>query len=131
MSMSGFLDFLTAEPFSGCGYDPEQIEKLIKDDAEALTLYRKAVTAPAHRPPSSTEIVSTSKPGHGNSRAYTLARLRRDHPALYEAVQRGELSANAAAIKVDFCKKLTEYEQIVKWLPQLSDEERRQRKDLL
>lgn len=37
------------------------------------------------------------RPGTGK-RAYTLARLRRDDPETAERVERGELSANAAAV---------------------------------
>lgn len=40
----------------------------------------------------------------GNSETYTIARLRRDAPELADAVVRGELSANAAAIKAGFRK---------------------------
>jgi hypothetical protein len=40
----------------------------------------------------------------GNSRAYTLARLMRDRPDLAAQVERGELSANAAAIVAGFRK---------------------------
>ena len=36
---------------------------------------------------------------HGNSRSYTLSRLKRQAPELFERVVDGELSANAAAIK--------------------------------
>ena len=39
---------------------------------------------------------------HGTDRRSTLARLRRDRPDLAEQVERGELSANAAAIEAGF-----------------------------
>jgi hypothetical protein len=74
--------------------------------------------------------ISNSK-SSDNGNDYRTARLRRDHPALYEAVQRGELSTNAAAIEAGFRKKLTKFDQIVKWLPSLTEAERRQLKDLL
>jgi hypothetical protein len=38
----------------------------------------------------------------GNSKAYTLSRLKRESPELFAAVCDGELSANAAAIKAGF-----------------------------
>jgi hypothetical protein len=44
-----------------------------------------------------TDNVSISKPKQGTSRAYTLARLSRERPDLYERVKARELSANAAA----------------------------------
>lgn len=46
-------------------------------------MWRQAVTAPAHRPVSS-DNVTTSKPERGNSKAYTLDRLSREAPGLYE-----------------------------------------------
>lgn len=129
-----FLDFLTTKPFAGCGYNPDQVEALIKDDPETLAMWRKAV-APGQGFRSdlanfvyNVNEVKTSK---GNSRAYTLDRLSRESPGLYEAVCRGELSANRAAIKAGFRKPPNPFSQIKKLLPKLSDSERRQLKDLL
>lgn len=45
-------------------------------------------------------------PERGNTKAYTLSRLKRESPELFQAVCDGELSANAAAIKAGFRKKL-------------------------
>jgi hypothetical protein len=125
-----FLDFLTAKPQSGCGYDPAQIEKLIESDTETLGMWRKAVTAPAHvkRDDNYNVIV---KPQQGNSRAYTVDRLSREAPGLYQAVVRGELSANRAAIEAGFRKPPKPFDQIRKLLPKLTPAERLQLKDLL
>jgi len=41
----------------------------------------------------------------GNAADYTIARLRRDKPQLAARVERGELSANAAAIEAAFRRK--------------------------
>lgn len=91
--------------------------------------------AKAGRPPKgdacNADNIRISRNEHGTSRKVTEARLRRDHPALYEAVQRGELSANAAAIEAGFRKKLTPFEIACKQIPKLTDAERRQLKDLL
>lgn len=46
------------------------------------------------------------RPHHGNSRRYALARLERDHPALYARVVAGELSAHRAAILAGFRHEL-------------------------
>lgn len=48
----------------------------------------------------------------GNSRAYTLNRLRREAPELFDKVLNKELSANAAAIEAGFRKKQTPIEII-------------------
>lgn len=66
----------------------------------------------------------------GTSRAYTLDRLSREAPGLYEAVCRKELSANAAAIQAGFRKRPAPFEQIKKLLPKLTPDERRKLKAL-
>jgi hypothetical protein len=47
--------------------------------------------------------ITSSK--RGTALKYTLRRLERDHPKLFAAYKRGELSANAAAIEAGFRKK--------------------------
>jgi hypothetical protein len=42
----------------------------------------------------------------GNSQSYTLRRLAREREDLFEAFERGELTANAAAIKAGFRKRM-------------------------
>lgn len=67
---------------------------------------------------------SSGKTGDGNSRAYTLNRLKRERPDLFELVVAGELSANAAAIRAGFRKKLTPLEQFARLWAKASVEER-------
>jgi hypothetical protein len=69
--------------------------------------------------------------GRGTSKSYTVARLKREAPALFQAVCAGELSANAAAIEAGFRKKPTPFETIIRLLPKLSDDERDQLRELL
>lgn len=135
-----FRDFITAPPRSGCGWPLDKVEKLIKDDPETLAMWRKAVTAPKHVHAvdndniiikSLNNNIIQSKPQQGTSRAYTLDRLSREAPGLYEAVCRGEMSANKAAIEAGFRKRPQPFEQIKKLVPKLSDEERRQLRELL
>ena len=45
--------------------------------------------------------------------------------------RRLELSANAAAIEAGFRKKLSKFEQIMKWLPDLTPTEKRKLKEML
>ncbi|MGA7329685.1 MAG: hypothetical protein WBX25_35695 [Rhodomicrobium sp.] len=73
----------------------------------------------------------TIKPLRGNTRAYTLDRLFRESPGLYEAVCRGEMSANKAAIEAGFRKAPKPFEQIKKLLLALTPEERHQLKEML
>ena len=65
----------------------------------------------------------TGGKGTGTSKAYTLTRLKKNEPELFQQVVAGELSANAAAIKAGWRKKPTPLESVLKLLPKLSDEE--------
>lgn len=73
----------------------------------------------------------TIKPQRGNSRAYTVDRLSRDAPELYEAVKRREMSPYAAAIEAGFRKRPQPFDQIKKLIPKLTAAERRQLRDML
>jgi hypothetical protein len=46
------------------------------------------------------------------TRAYTLARMRRDDPELAERVEAGELSANAAAVSKGWRSRRTAYQNL-------------------
>jgi hypothetical protein len=50
---------------------------------------------PAHRPKGSNDNVITSPAEQGNSKAYTLRRLAKDNPELFEQVKAGELSTTS------------------------------------
>jgi hypothetical protein len=55
---------------------------------------------------------------------YVLARLRRDDPELAERVERGELTANAAAPLKGWRKKRTPYDDVISGLRRASEEDR-------
>jgi hypothetical protein len=57
------------------------------------------------RPPAGTKNMGNSHITGGKDTRSTIARLKRDNPDLAEQVIRGELSANAAAIKAGFRKR--------------------------
>lgn len=117
-----FLDFVKTAPLEGCGWPPEKVEVLIKDDPAVLTMWRRATTAPAHAHHDNNNMII--RPVQGTSLAYTLDRLSREKPDLYAEVVAGNMSANAAATKAGWRKKLTPFEQILKLLPKLTTEER-------
>jgi hypothetical protein len=59
----------------GAGWSgPDKVEKLLKDDVQTLAMWREATvgTQGAH-----TDNVSMND-GHGNSKGYTVSRLKRD-----------------------------------------------------
>lgn len=126
-----FLDFITSKPLAGCGWPPEKVEALIRDDAETLTLWRSATQIGAGARTDLHNNVMTVERQEGNSRSYTLSRLKRESPALFEKVVAGKLSANAAAIEAGFRKKPTPFEQIQRLIPRLTASEMGRLKRLL
>jgi hypothetical protein len=119
--------YLKEHPPNGVGIEPETVEKMIADDAEALKEYRDALVGEqgAHND----NIIMKAE--QGTSLAYTLDRLNRDHPELFAKVAAKELSAHAAAIAAGFRKKLTPFETIRKLIPKLTDDERSQLRSML
>ena len=101
-----FREFITAEPFQGLGATEEKIAALLGDDNTAVVKMRTLLKSkPGPKPVgSSTDNISRTT-GTGTRRDYTLDRLQRDSPELFDAVQRKELSANAAAIQAGFRPK--------------------------
>jgi hypothetical protein len=115
-----FIDFITAKPLAGCGWPLEKVEALIKDEPEILALWREATTGAKGRPEKPKEnaynISNNHQPvRHGTSRAYTLDRLKRERPDLFERVKAKEISANRAAILAGWRKKSTPLSNSVRY----------------
>jgi hypothetical protein len=136
-----FIDFITANPRAGCGWPPEKVEALLKNDNETLALWREAVTPELginqHTMSEGSDIITTLRgDGRGTSKSYTLDRLKRESPTLFERtlLDRKDddyLSPNAAAIEAGFRKKPTAFEQVQKLLLKLSPTEKRKLKEML
>ncbi len=95
---------ITEKPIQGWGQDPKKIEAVIRDDAEALEMFREAMKQESGtRNDLNNNIIEVTTQGTG--KAYTLSRLKRESPELFAQVVAGGLSANAAAIKAGFRKK--------------------------
>lgn len=60
----------------------------------------------------------------GNSRAYSIARLKRDRPDLADMVIAGELSANAAAVEAGFRKRDTPLDALRRAWGKATEDER-------
>ena len=115
---------ITEKPMAGWGEDPKKIEALIKDDPEVLPMFREAM-----KQPSGTRNDLRSNPTEvtqDRGKAYTLTRLQKDNPEIYEEVKAGKLSANAGAVKAGWRKTPTPMEIIRKQIPKLTQEERTQ-----
>lgn len=103
VELRNLRELITRKPIDGWGEDPKKIEAVIKDDPATLAMFREAMKAQGRR----TDFLDNVKEveaAAGNSKAYTLSRLERESPELFQAVCDGELSANAAAIKAGFRK---------------------------
>jgi hypothetical protein len=112
-----FIDFITGKPRSGCGWQPEKVEALIKDHPDVLALWREAVTEqPGRLPKNSDNVTHFEDDGRGNSKSYTLSRLKRERPDLFRRVCDREMSAYRAAIEAGFRKQPTPFEQVAKFL---------------
>jgi hypothetical protein len=104
----------------------EDLKRLFTDDAQILTLLEKADTG-QHGGDRKSEYFKSSNTTLDNpdrGKAYTLRRLEKDAPSLFQKVLNNELSANAAAIVAGFRKKPSPYDQLVKAWEKASDQER-------
>jgi hypothetical protein len=72
----------------------------------------------------SDNIIRSEKAEQGNSRAYTLNRLRHHAPELFDAVVVRKLSPNAAAVEAGFRRKPTRLETLMRTWRKASDVER-------
>lgn len=104
VELRNLSELITEKPLRGWGEDPKKVEAVIKDDPKVLAMFREAMKHPGERTDLCNNVTGVKKPT-GNSKAYTVSRLERQAPELFEAVCRGEMSANAAAIKAGFRKK--------------------------
>lgn len=105
IELASLRELITEKPIRGWGEDPKKIEAIIKDDAEALLLYREAMKlAEGTRTDLAdnvSEVVGFGRnTEHGNSRAYSLDRVVREcEPEVVGKVMSGEMSPNAALVK--------------------------------
>lgn len=123
--LNSFRELIVSEAPAGWGESTEKVEAIIRSDADALAMWRKAITP---------EIgVNQHTKGHdnvmtqqGNSRGYATARLKRERPDLFAQVVAKKLTANAAAIKAGWRKKKTPLEQLHYWWGKASMDEHKE-----
>jgi hypothetical protein len=137
-----FLAFISTAPLDGMGWekeeDKERIASLLRFDPEVLRMWHEAIMLPAGTNQYTmvhNNIMDHKPVKQGTSLAYTLDRLKRERPDLFERVVAKQLSANAAAIAAGFRKKLTPLETIVKAIakarPLLTAQQRREIRAML
>jgi hypothetical protein len=127
ITLSSLRELITKPPLEGYGEKIEDVERMIANDPEALADFREAVKEHGNNQHTAKSIpnnVREAKVTCGNGKAYTLSRLKRETPELFASVVRGELSANAAAVKAGWRKVKTPLERLfVEW-KKASQEER-------
>ena len=114
-----FYDFITKKPLEGCGWQPDQILSLIDKDVETLALWREAMTGKKGKrvKDNSDNVTIINHAERGNTRSYTVSRLKKQRPDLFDQVKDGKMSANAAAIEAGFRKKKTPLQNLrLAWL---------------
>lgn len=133
IELSSLRELIESKPVDGWGQDPAKIEAVIRDDVEALAMWREEMTEEPGgdgsnryeiKNPRNNDNIIISKPEQGTSRSYTVARLKQQAPELFEKVVSGELSANAAAIQAGFRKVKTPLENLEYWWRKASEVER-------
>jgi hypothetical protein len=104
IELASLRELITEKPLKGWGEDPKKVEAVIKDDPEALAMFRGAmVEKPGKRPKGDADIpnnVRNKEVDAGNSRAYSIDRVKREcDPETVAAVMAGELSPNKALVQ--------------------------------
>jgi len=103
IELKSLRELIVSKPVYGWGEDPAQVEAVIRDDPEALSAFREAMLGKPGRPKAGAESPDNVRgitDEHGNSRAYSIARVQREcDPETVAAVMSGDLSPNAALVK--------------------------------
>ena len=107
VEFDSFQQFVESHPPEGLGCSLDRLQRLCDDDDEAGLMIRRATTGKVGRPSKDSKNSDnvTNNGARGNRKSYTLGRLDRERPDLYERVVDGQMSANAAAIEAGFRTK--------------------------
>ena len=99
LSLRSLGELITSAPLDGWGEDPRKVEAVIKDDFEALAMFRIAMKHQGERPDQPTANIGDNETEvdrvTGTSRACTISRIQREFPELFVAVRRSEMTSNA------------------------------------
>lgn len=101
IELASLRELITEKPIRGWGEDVRTVEAVIKDDPEALAMFREAMLGHAGRPKESGNNVTGLDTGiTGNSRAYSIGRVKREcEPDVVAKVMSGAMSPNAALVQ--------------------------------
>jgi len=100
VELASLRELITEKPLRGWGEDPAQIEAVIRDDPEALVMFAEAMKHQGKRTDLGNNVPEVVRQDRGNSRAFSLSRVKRECDApTVAAVMAGEMSPNAALVK--------------------------------
>ena len=110
VTFDDFRSFINTHPPEGLGASLDMLKRMCDEDPDALRLLREVVTD-SHGGDRKSEDAQIKTDNisldakHGTSKDYTLDRIAREDPDLYEKVVADEMSAHAAAIEAGFRTK--------------------------
>ncbi len=100
VQLKSLRELICEPPIRGWGEDPKRIEAVLRDDAEALAMYREAMKHQGQRVDLGNNVPEVERPDRGNSRSYSIARVQRECDAVtVAAVLKGEVSPHRALVK--------------------------------
>lgn len=118
-------EYVTRKPPHGLGATLKMAETWVRSDPEALAIFTEETTGQHGGNRSSSKIDNIKlEPRTGTSRAYTVARLRRERGDLFQQVLAGKLSVNRAADQAGWRTKPPVIKQIRKLLKRTTYEDR-------
>jgi len=100
-----FEDFVVTPPLAGLGAQISDLERVCRDNTQALSLLDRALRRRRGRRPRVPDMITSDigdKAPTGNSRRSALRRLERQRPDLYTQVLSGDLTAHRAAVLAGF-----------------------------
>ena len=99
IKLRSLRELITKDPLEGWGEDPSKVEAVIRDDPEALAMFREAMLGQEGGATTCNNITGAHATT-GTSRAYSLARVARECDArTVAAVMSGKMSAHGALVK--------------------------------
>jgi hypothetical protein len=100
IELTSLRELITEKPVRGWGEDVRTVEAVIKDDPEALAMFRDAMKGePGRHKETDNNVIPLDTP-QGNSKAYSIDRVKREcEPEVVALVMAKKKSAHAALVE--------------------------------
>lgn len=106
IELPSLRSLITERPITGWGQDPRKIEHILRDDPDVLVMYREAMLqGSGTRNDLDNNVTEVKERVTGNSRAYSIDRVKRDAPQFADAVLAGKMSPHAALVEAGIRRK--------------------------